>query len=69
MEEAVQLGKLEAILGVDRDMEELRAMYQEFRTLVNEQQKSLDCVDTNIDKAQAHIDKGVTELKSANGRR
>lgn len=65
-EEALQTEKLEGILDVERDMNELRGMYHELHGHVTDQQVGLNTAEGNIDKAQTHVEKGVTELKSAN---
>lgn len=65
-EEALQTEKLEGILEVERDMNELRGMYHELHSHVEYQQTGLNTAEANIDQAQTHVEKGVTELKSAN---
>lgn len=65
-EEALQTEKLEGILEVQRDMNELKSMYHEMHSHVVQQQDGLNLAEGNIDKAQAHVEKGVVELKSAN---
>ncbi len=65
-EDAIQTEKLKGILEVERKMNELRAMNREFGAHVEDQQVGLNTAETNIDKAQDHVEKGVKELKSAN---
>uniref|UniRef100_A0A7S1KXV6 t-SNARE coiled-coil homology domain-containing protein n=1 Tax=Neobodo designis TaxID=312471 RepID=A0A7S1KXV6_NEODS len=65
-EEALQTEKLNGILEVERDMNELQGMYHELHAHVEDQQTGLNTAEGNIDKAQTHVEKGVTELKSAN---
>jgi len=65
-EEALQTEKLDGILSVERDMNELKSMYHEMHQHVVTQQDGLNTAETNIDKAQSHVEKGVVELKSAN---
>jgi len=65
-EEALQTEKLGGILEVERDMNELKSMYHEMHSHVVTQQEGLNIAETNIDKAQTHVEKGVGELKSAN---
>jgi hypothetical protein len=65
-EEALQREKLAGILDVERDMNQLNSMYHELHGHIEGQQVGLTTAETNIDRAQTHVEKGITELKSAN---
>lgn len=60
------------ILQRDRDLQnvltsivELQDMFKEFQSLVIEQGTLLDRIDTNIDKAEFHVQEGVEYVKGA----
>lgn len=64
-EEAIQLEKLRGILDVERDVNELRAMFREARELVMAQQEGLNRIDANIDSATRHVRGGTDHLRGA----
>ena len=64
-EEALQLEKLRGILDVERDVNELRAMFREARELVMAQQEGLNRINANIDSATRHVRGGTDHLRGA----
>lgn len=64
-EEALQRERLEGVVEIEGQMGELKSMYQDFNTLVHEQQAGLDMTEQNVDKSTKHVERGVVELKKA----
>lgn len=64
-EEALQRERLEGVVEIEGQMGELKSMYQDFNTLVHDQQGGLDMTEQNVDKSTKHVERGVVELKKA----
>jgi hypothetical protein len=64
-EEALQRERLEGVVEIEGQMGELKSMYQDFNTLVHDQQAGLDMTEQNVDKSTKHVERGVVELKKA----
>jgi len=65
-ENAIQTERLQGIIEIEQNANEVRAMYQEFQSHVEGQQGALTTAEKNIDKSQDHVERGVKDLKSAN---
>lgn len=64
-EEALQRERLQGVVEIESQMGELKSMYQDFNTMVHDQQAGLDITETNVDKSTKHVERGVVELKKA----
>ncbi len=63
-EEALQRDKLTGITEIESQMGELKSMYKDFNTMVQDQQVGIDHVEQNVDKTTKHVERGVQELKA-----
>ena len=64
-EEALQRERLQGVTEIESQMGELKSMYQDFNTMVHDQQSGLDMTEGNVDKSTKHVERGVVELKKA----
>lgn len=65
-EEQLQREKQQGAIEIAQDVTELKSIYQEFGSMLHEQQPALNQTETNVDQATKHVEKGVSELQSAN---
>jgi t-SNARE complex subunit (syntaxin) len=64
-EEAIQREKLEGVVEIEQDLNELKTAYQDFGQLVKDQQEGLNKVENNVDTSTVRVDEGIVELKKA----
>lgn len=55
----------EDILHLEEDLTSLSTMYVDLGTLVNEQQKDLDVIQSNVEKSQTHVEHGIEQVQKA----
>jgi t-SNARE complex subunit (syntaxin) len=54
------------IIELEKSVMELAQLFQDMQVLVNNQGILIDTIEDNVSKADAHVEKGVEELKDAN---
>eukprot|EP01002_Notosolenus_urceolatus_P007253 NODE_2934_length_1009_cov_6.740625_g2451_i0.p1 GENE.NODE_2934_length_1009_cov_6.740625_g2451_i0~~NODE_2934_length_1009_cov_6.740625_g2451_i0.p1 ORF type:complete len:256 (+),score=60.36 NODE_2934_length_1009_cov_6.740625_g2451_i0:167-934(+) len=64
-EAAIQHEKLDDLLAIEGDLNELRACFVDFHALVGEQDQDIKEVNSNVVAAHNAVDKGTSEIKTA----
>ncbi|AYU78109.1 QA-SNARE protein [Leishmania donovani] len=67
-EEAIQREKLQSAREVESDVMDLKMAYQEFHSLVHQQQESLDRVTNNVTESRSLIERGHDQIQGATRR-
>ncbi|GET87897.1 hypothetical protein, conserved [Leishmania tarentolae] len=68
-EEAIQREKLQSAREVESEVIDLKMAYQEFHSLVHNQQESLDRVTNNVTESRSLIERGHDQIQAASQRR
>ncbi|EPY30384.1 syntaxin 7 [Strigomonas culicis] len=64
-EEVIQREKLKNAREIENDVTDLKSTYQEFNSLVNQQQTGIDFISTNIAESQGLIERGHIQIQSS----
>jgi hypothetical protein len=64
-EEALQREKLQGVVEIEGQMNDLKSIYTDFNEMVQDQQKGLDTMESNVDKSIKSVESGVKDLKGA----
>ena len=65
VEENIQREKLEAVVQIEQDVNEIKSMYSEFNDHLEIQQPKLDVIETNVEKSTTRVEGGVVHLQQA----
>ena len=65
LEENIQREKLEAVVQIEQDVNEIKSMYSEFNDHLEIQQPKLDVIETNVEKSTTRVEGGVVHLQQA----
>lgn len=64
-EEALQRERLQGVVEIEGQMGELKSIYSDFNSMVNEQQTGLNTIESRVDVAQTKVESGVKHLQGA----
>lgn len=67
-EEAIQREKLQSAREIESDVMDLKTTYQEFHSLVHQQQEGLDRVTNNVTESRSLIEHGHEQIQGASRR-
>ncbi|KAK7198653.1 putative QA-SNARE protein [Novymonas esmeraldas] len=67
-EEAIQREKLQSAREIESDVMDLKTTYQEFHSLVHQQQEGLDRVTGNVAESRSLIERGHDQIQGASRR-
>ncbi|CAJ1007517.1 putative SNARE domain containing protein [Leishmania naiffi] len=67
-EEAIQREKLQNAREIESDVLDLKATYQEFHSLVHQQQENLDRMTHNVTESHSLIERGHDQIQDASSR-